>query len=150
MNYSYTGSYSYYPNGNALTDRTGMTFTYNYLNLPKTATKTGTSVAYLYDAMGSKLRKTATVGSTTTQRDYVGGIEYSKVGTGASSIEMIHTEEGYLQRSGTSYIYHYNLTDHLGNVRSTLQRTTATTGTIVQKHDYYPFGKAKAIVTSGI
>src|SRR5690606_15184191 len=23
-------------------------------------------------------------------------------------------------------------------------------GTIVQKHDYYPFGKAKAIVTSGI
>ena len=87
--------------------------------------------------MGSKLRKTATVGSTTTQREYVGGIEYSKVGTGASSIEMIHTEEGYLQRSGTSYVYHYNLTDHLGNVRATLQRTTATTGTVVQKHDYF-------------
>src|SRR5690606_36451098 len=30
------------------------------------------------------------------------------------------------------------------------QRTTATTGTIVQKHDYYPFGKAKLILTGGI
>jgi len=145
-----TGTYSYDANGNALTDRTGMAFTYNHLNLPKTATKTGTSVTYLYDAAGSKLRKTAVVGSTTTIRDYVGGIEYSKVGTGAQAIEMIHIGEGYLQRSGTNYIYHYNLTDHLGNVRVTLQRATATTGTIIQKHDYYPFGKSKALSISGI
>src|SRR5690606_2155099 len=147
-----TGTYTYDANGNATKDRTGMTFSYNHLNLPKTATKSGTSVTYLYDALGTKLRKTATVGSTTTQRDYVGGIEYSKVGTGASSIEMIHTEEGYLQRNAgnNTYTYHYNLTDHLGNVRATLQRTGPTTGNVVQKHDYYPFGKAKAIVTSGI
>ena len=147
-----TGTYTYDANGNATKDRTGMTFRYNHLNLPKTATKSGASVTYLYDALGTKLRKTATVGSTTTQRDYVGGIEYSKVGTGASSIEMIHTEEGYLQRNAgnNTYTYHYNLTDHLGNVRATLQRTGPTTGNVVQKHDYYPFGKAKAIVTSGI
>ncbi|GGH32954.1 hypothetical protein GCM10011418_46820 [Sphingobacterium alkalisoli] len=145
-----SGSYTYNANGNALTDRTGMAFTYNHLNLPKTATKSGTSVAYLYDALGAKLRKTATVSGTTTQRDYVGGIEYNKVGSAASAIEMIHTEEGYLQNSGGTYTYHYNLTDHLGNVRATLQRTTATTGTVIQKHDYYPFGKSKAIVTSGI
>src|SRR5690606_19343951 len=147
-----TGTYTYDANGNATKDRTGMTFSYNHLNLPKTATKSGTSVTYLYDALGTKLRKTATVGSTTTQRDYVGGIEYSKVGTGASSIEMIHTEEGYLQRNAgnNTYTYHYNLTDHLGNVRATLQRTGPTTGNVIQKHDYYPFGKAKAIVTSGI
>ncbi len=147
-----TGTYIYDANGNATKDRTGMTFSYNHLNLPKTATKSGTSVTYLYDALGTKLRKTATVGSTTTQRDYVGGIEYSKVGTGASSIEMIHTEEGYLQRNAgnNTYTYHYNLTDHLGNVRATLQRTGPTTGNVIQKHDYYPFGKAKAIVTSGI
>ena len=35
-------------------------------------------------------------------------------------------------------------------MRATLQRTGPTTGNIIQKHDYYPFGKAKAIVTSGI
>ena len=65
---------------------------------------------------------------------------------------MIHTEEGYLQRnaSNNTYTYHYNLKDHLGNVRATLQRTSATAGTVIQKHDYYPFGKAKALVTSGI
>jgi len=127
-----------------------MTFTYNHLNLPKTATKTGTSVVYIYDSFGSKLRKTATVGSATMQRDYVGGIEYSKDSSAASVIEMIHTEEGYLQNNGGTYTYHYNLTDHLGNVRATLQRTSATTGTVIQKYDYYPFGKAKAIVTSGV
>lgn len=50
-------------------------------------------------------------------------IEYNKVGSGARAIEMILTEEGYLQRnaSNNTYTYHYNLTDHLGNVRATLQ-----------------------------
>ncbi|TJZ62342.1 hypothetical protein FAZ15_05645 [Sphingobacterium olei] len=145
-----TGSYTYDLNGNATSERTGMAFTYNHLNLPKTATKTGTSVAYLYDALGVKLRKTATVSSTTTQRDYIGGIEYSKVGSGSSAIEMIHTGEGYLQNAAGIYTYHYNLPDHLGNVRAVLQRTTATTGTVVQKQDFYPFGKTKAILTGGI
>ena len=125
-------------------------FTYSHLNLPRTASKTGTGVSYLYDALGSKLRRTTTVGTAVTQRDYVSGIEYSKAGTGASAIELIRTEEGYLQNSGGTYTYQYNLTDHLGNVRATLQRTTATTGTVIQKHDYYPFGKAKALVTSGV
>ena len=59
---STTNTYTYDVNGNATKDRTGMTFTYNHLNLPKTATKSGTSVTYLYDAMGSKLRKTAVLG----------------------------------------------------------------------------------------
>ena len=81
----------------------------------------------------------------------MGGIEYSKVGATAQAIEMIHTDEGYLQRNtDNTYTYHYNLTDHLGNVRATLQRTTATIGTVIQKHDYYPFGKSKALQISGI
>lgn len=97
----------------------------------------------------------------------MGGIEYNKVGTGASAIELIHIPEGYIERnSSNQYTYHYNLTDHLGNVRATLQRTSATVGTVIQKNDYslvfacncihelpavgyYPFGKAKALVVSG-
>ena len=94
-----TGTYTYDANGNATKDRTGMSFTYNHLNLPQSATKSGTSVTYLYDATGAKLRKTAVVASTTTVRDYIAGIEYNKVGAGAQAIEMIHTGEGYLQNT---------------------------------------------------
>jgi len=61
------------------------------------------------------------------------------------------------------------LTDHLWNVRATLKPSTATTGTVIQKHDYSfvfvfvfsgiyelcvvgycPFGKSRALQISGI
>ena len=137
-----SGNYTYDVNGNAKTDRTGMAFTYNYLNLPQTATKSGTSVSYLYDATGTKLRKSATVGTTTAPvRDYVGGIEYN-----GSNIDIIHNDVGYALRSGASYVYHYNLTDNLGNVRATLKRgSTATAVDVVQRDNYYPFGMRKVV-----
>lgn len=139
-----TNSYTYDVNGNSKTDRTGMNFRYNHLNLPDSAWNCTVRVGYLYDAVGTKLRKYSNQGGN---RDYVGGIEYA-----GGNIEMIHTSEGYLQRnvSNNTYTYHYNLTDHLGNVRATLQRTSATAGTVIQKHDYYPFGKSKALLASGI
>lgn len=99
--------------------------------------------------MGGKLRKISNVGSITTQRDYIGGAEYSKVASGTSAIEMIQTEEGYLENNSGTYVYHYNLTEHLGSVRATLQRSTATTGTVIQKDDYYPFGMRKLVSASG-
>ncbi|UIR57994.1 RHS repeat-associated core domain-containing protein [Sphingobacterium sp. SRCM116780] len=145
-----TGAFTYDLNGNATKDRTGMAFTYNQLNLPKTAAITGRTVAYVYDATGAKLKKTATVATVTTEQDYVDGIEYSKIGAAASVIERIATEEGFLLNSAGIYSYHYNLTDHLGNVRSVIKQTgtpTAPIATVVQKQDYYPFGKTKSIVT---
>ena len=84
-----TGSYTYDGNGNATKDRTGMLFTYNHLNLPKTAKKTGVSVDYRCDAAGAKLQKTATVGAVNTQTDYIGGIAYSKIGAAGSAIARI-------------------------------------------------------------
>jgi len=141
-----TGSYTYDLNGDATKDRTGMNFAYNHLNLPRTVSKAaaGTSPAvtvnYLYDALGTKLRRTATVGTTTTQQDYIGGIEYRKTGTAAGVIERISTEEGYLQSSGGTYAYHYNLMDHLGNVRVVLKRgASATAPEVVQRQDYSCF-----------
>lgn len=146
-----TLSYSYDGNGNVTKDRTGMTFAYNHLNLPQTVTKTGTSVTYDYDALGTRLRKYSKVGTVETERDYIGGIEYKKVGTGAKAIERIATEEGYLQNSNGSYAFHYTITDHLGNVRAVIKRgSSATAREVVQKQDYYPFGKTKSIVTGGI
>lgn len=152
------GAYTYDGNGNVLKDRMNFMYENTYLNLPRTVVKVdnvnpanSVNVSYNYSALGIKLRKTVKIGSLETQRDYIGEIEYSKVSTATSTIEVIRTEEGYLQRGNDNiYSYHYNLTDHLGNVRGTIQRTSANSATIIQKHDYYPFGKAKAIVTSGI
>ncbi|MDR2271350.1 MAG: RHS repeat-associated core domain-containing protein [Sphingobacterium sp.] len=139
-----TGNYIYDANGNAITDRMGIDFTYNYLNLPQTATKTGTNVSFLYDATGRKLQKVSKIGTTsvvTTTRDYVGGIEYNN-----GAIDIIHNSAGYALKSGANYVYHYNLSDHLGNVRATLKRgSSATAVDVIQRDNYYPFGKRKVV-----
>jgi len=140
-----TGSYTYDGNGNAKTDRMGMAFTYNYLNLPQTARKAGADVAFLYDATGQKLQKVSKIGTApgiiTTKRDYVAGIEYNN-----DVIDIIQNSVGYAQKNGTGYVYHYNLTDHLGNVRATLKRgSSATAVDVVQRDNYYPFGKRKVV-----
>ncbi|MEJ5092884.1 RHS repeat-associated core domain-containing protein, partial [Sphingobacterium faecium] len=136
-----TGSYTYDVNGNATKDRTGMTIGYNHLNLPDTVYNSGGSVriGYLYDGLGTKLRKYSTQGGI---RDYVGGIEY-----GATAIELIHTGEGVAYRnSNGSYTYRYNLTDHLGNVRSTVYRNPTNNAVeVLQRDDYYAFGKQKVV-----
>jgi len=135
-------NYTYDVNGNATKDRIGMNFRYNHLNLPDSAWNTGSTVkvGYLYDATGTKLRKYSTQGGN---RDYVGGIEYN-----GTTIELIHTGVGVAYRnSDGSYTYRYNLTDHLGNVRSTVYRNPANNNAIevLQKDDYYPFGKQKVV-----
>ncbi|WET69689.1 DUF6443 domain-containing protein [Sphingobacterium sp.] len=139
-----SGNYTYDANGNAKTDRMGMAITYNYLNLPQTAKKVGTDVAFLYNAAGVKLQKISKIGTSpniiTTIRDYVGGIEYNN-----GTVDIIHNSEGYAQKNGTNYVYHYNLTDHLGNVRATLKRG-ATAVDVTQRDNYYPFGKRKIVV----
>ncbi|UIR57796.1 DUF6443 domain-containing protein [Sphingobacterium sp. SRCM116780] len=146
-----TGTFTYDGNGNATKDRTGMAFIYNQLNLPKSATITGRTVTYLYDAEGNKLKKTAVVGAVTTEQDYVNGIEYSKLGAATSTIDRIATEEGFLLNGTGTYSYYYNLTDNLGNVRSVIKQAgtpTVPVVAVVQKQDYYPFGKTKPIATS--
>ena len=129
-----TGIYAYDGNGNAITDgRNGVSLTYNSLNLPATVSKAGLSMTYIYDATGNKLKK---INGNST-RNYIQGIEYQD-----NSMELIHTEEGLAQRNGSTYTYHYNLKDHLGNVRATFD---VYQGTIrpLQTNDYYPFGLSK-------
>jgi len=52
-------------------------------------------------------------------------------------MEYILHPECIALKSSTGFTYQYNLTDHLGNVRSVVAGTTAT-----QNTDYYPFGLA--------
>src|SRR5690606_31198412 len=67
-------------------------------------------------------------------RDYIDGIEY--VG---GTMELIHTEEGRITRSGSTYTYHYFLKDHLGNNRVGFSQGTNVTAPDFTA-DYYPFG----------
>ena len=146
-----TGTFTYDLNGNATTDRTGMALTYNYLNLPKTVIGSGKNIAYTYDATGGKLNRKSTVGGITTEQDYMGGIEYARTGVASPMIERIATEDGFLLNSSGTYSYYYNLTDHLGNIRVVLKKdgtAAAPVATVMQKQDYYPFGKTKSIATS--
>ncbi len=136
-----TGSYIYDANGNATTDgRNGVVLAYNFLNLPASATKTGLNLAYTYSAEGVKLRRTNSTTSTTT--DYVEGIQYSN-----NVLQFIQTTEGRAANVGGTYIYEYDLKDHLGNVRLTLRKVPETgVLAVLQKDDYYPFGKQKIAI----
>lgn len=133
-----TGTYVYDANGNVTTDgRTGVVLTYNVLNLPATAVKTGLNLAYTYDATGNKLKKL----SSGVSRDYISGIEYQN-----GVIEVIHTEEGVARNNSGTYSYEYNLTDHLGNVRFTFnQHPDTKLIQPLQSDNYYAFGKRKVV-----
>ncbi|MEE1946440.1 DUF6443 domain-containing protein [Pedobacter sp. KR3-3] len=133
-----TGTYTYDGNGNTTTDgRNGATITYNYLNLPTSVVKTGANLNYIYDAIGTKLKKINNITSETV--DYINGIQYLN-----GSIDFIQTENGIARNNGGNYSYEYNLTDHLGNVRYSFYKHP-TAGNLQQRQadNYYPFGLRK-------
>src|SRR5690606_38812164 len=107
-------------------------------NLPATATKSGTSVSYTYDALGIKQRSVGAQSPSQT-KDYIAGIEYT-----AGVLDRIQTGEGYITLSGSTPTYHYYLSDHLGNIRSVLT-PSGTSFTAIQQQDYYPFGLNKPL-----
>ncbi|CAN5388934.1 DUF6443 domain-containing protein [soil metagenome] len=109
-------------------DKKQLSFTYNYLNLPYIITKGASTITYIYDASGRKLRKVF----SGANRDYVNGIEYDNGGL----LNFIQTEEGRARPNGASYFYDYMLKDHLGNTKVMIQQD----GVVSQQADYYPFG----------
>jgi RHS repeat-associated protein len=141
---SQAGEYTYDGNGNQLTDlNKGLTQVYNMFNLPQTAVKGGTSVAYVYDAAGRKLRKLSTTGGIVSITEYIGGIQYEYTGS-TPVLAFIQTEAGRARKSGTVYKYEYDLKDHLGNTRLTTTWDPADVNQLtplnVQHTDYYAFG----------
>ncbi|OWK68722.1 hypothetical protein CBW18_20795 [Pedobacter sp. AJM] len=128
-------NYTYDANGNLISDsRKDITLSYNHLNLPQSISGSQ-HITYTYDATGNKLSKN----NNGSIRNYVNGIEYN-----GAVIDMIHTEEGIAQNNGGSYTYHYNLSDHLGNVRYTFDIYNGAVRRL-QQDDYYAFGLRKVV-----
>lgn len=127
--------YSYDANGNMLRDANKGISTdiiYNHLNLPTKITfGTAGNIVYIYNAVGQKVQKVFTQGSTITTTDYLGGYQYKN-----TLLKFFPTTEGYVEPNGSSYKYVYQYKDHLGNVRLSYDKTLA----VQEENDYYPFG----------
>src|SRR5258708_325362 len=147
--------YSYDVNGNLTRDlnkdigsQTTDGIIYNHLNLPwqvkvRSATGTKGTITYIYDATGSKLKKTTmdSAGSVQTVTTYIGAFQYQgkqTIGTGSSTpadtLQFFAQEEGRVRvatdttggQSKTSFKYDYLVKDHLGNTRMVLTDETQT------------------------
>jgi RHS repeat-associated protein len=150
--------YAYDPNGNLLKDlnkdigsQTTNGIVYNHLNLPwqvsvRSATGTKGTITYIYDAAGTKLKKSTldSAGSLQTVTTYIGPFQYQGTQsltsgiTPADTLKFFGHEEGRVRveadtvsgQAVTSYEYDYFLKDHLGNTRMVL--------TDEAKTDMYP------------
>ncbi len=138
--------YTYDDNGNMLTDRNKTITTnikYNHLNLPTEIIFTATKkINYLYNALGQKVQKTVSQGTTTNITDYLGGYQYNKPSTTTvSTLQYFPHTEGYVNFDTNVYKYVFNYTDHLGNIRMsyTKDETTNLAARLEENH-YYPFG----------
>lgn len=132
-----SAEYTYDGNGNMLKDlNSGIStdIVYNYLNLPELLTKNTTSIKFTYDASGNKIKRRI-VGSIDSI-EYANGIQYT-----SGVIDFIQTEEGRAVKNGSSFLYRYNLTDHLGNLRVEIDAS----GTALQEESYYSFGLTQSL-----
>ena len=148
-----TVDYTYDGNGNLKKDLNkdiGLSATdgivYNHLNLPQTITvyKTGGvvkgTIAYTYDATGTKLKKITTEGAKITTTLYLGAFNYVN-----DSLQFVSHEEGRIRPKtigniANGFVYDYFLRDHLGNVRMVL--------TEEQQTDSYPAATMEAASTT--
>jgi len=136
-----TNSYFYDLNGNATTDgHNGASISYNFLNLPVSVSKGLNVYHYVYDAEGKKLQKEDV--STSTVIDYFEGIH-----TKNDTIDFIQHAYGRARNNSGTYVYEYDLKDHLGNVRYSFDKNGGVLRKL-QADDYYAFGLRK-VVTAG-
>lgn len=103
---------------------------YNCLNLPsRIQFEGGNSIAFLYDANGTKIRTTHIINGVITSTDYCDNAIYEN-----GVLDKLLTGEGYITLSDT--VYHYFLRDHQGNNRVVVSQDR----TVEEVNHYYPFG----------
>jgi RHS repeat-associated protein len=92
---------------------------YNIFNLPDTIVyKDGRTIIYAYTALGQKLtqRVVASNGTLLQKQDYIDDFQYRN----DTLREIQHCEGRVVSNKTSTWAYQYYLTDHLGNVRSTI------------------------------
>lgn len=132
--------YFYDTNGNLLKDlnKKIINIQYNYLNLPnRIEFEDGSSISYLYDATGTKLRVVHSIAGNTTTTDYCGKVIYEN-----GTPKTLLTEAGFVSLNDKKY--HYYLQDHQGNNRVIADQA----GAVEEVNHYYPFGGIFASTSS--
>ena len=103
---------------------------YNCLNLPdRIEFEDGSSISYLYDAAGTKLRVVHSIAGNTTTTDYCGNVIYEN-----GTPKTLLTDAGFVSLNDNKY--HYYLQDHQGNNRVVVSQD----GAPEEVNHYYPFG----------
>ena len=139
--------YIYDGNGRVIRDKNkNINLLYNTVSLPKEITWGGTDrkTIYTYDVEGNKLKWQHYSAGNVTAKDYNMGLEYQSLNAQTPVLKFINTQEGRARFDGTKFVYQYNLVDHLGNVRATIDAdptdNTQLTARVIQENSYYPFG----------
>ena len=134
---------NYNANGSVVNDGKN-NIAYNEINLPINIGSSGKYYFYTYNAKGEKLRRFANI---IESRYYNDGVEY--VNDTLKKIDIINIEDGLIKIKGNNINYLYFLKDHLGNTRVVLNANNGV-NKMVQKINYYPFGKAHTKVADTI
>ena len=123
----FSQEYTYDANGNMSGDANKeiARIHYDIFNLPDTIVyKDGRTIIYTYTALGQKLcqRVVAANGALLQKQDYVDGFQYRN----DTLREIRHSEGRVVSNTTSSWEYQYHLSDHLGNLRSTITSATDT------------------------
>ena len=113
---------------------------YNHMNLPteiKFDNSSTKKITYIYDALGTELKKMTYDNGVLTTTDYAGNYIYEN-----NALEFFSYPEGYVNVENNGYRYVYQYKDHLGNVRLSYTDNPSNPGTptIIEENNYYPFG----------
>ena len=111
----------------------GLNIAYNSLKYPKIVSNSSSTITYIYDAVGNKL---AVLQDGVKKNIYCGEFVYDA----NLGVDYIITPVGQMTNNSGTFTPQFNITDHLGNVRSVVN----SSGAVLQSTDYYPFGLAFA------
>ena len=146
------GSYAHDVSGNLTHDgRNNLDISYDMLGMTSSVRKDGIILgSYTFLADGTKR---SALKSNGTGYVYAGSMVYTRAASGSLSLDCVLTESGRLSVNygadgSTSYRPLIHVTDHLGSVRAVVD---ASTGTVIERNDYLPFGMRRTTVntTSG-
>lgn len=125
--------YAYDKNGNLIKDLNKgiIRITYNSLNLPDTVLYDNKhAIYYHYGSDGNKYR---VIHKDSVERatDYCGNAIYEN-----NVLKKVLMKEGFITFENKTPVYHYYLSDHLGNNRVVIRQDSV----MEQVNHYYPFG----------